>query len=219
MLTDRREAGELLAKALSPLAGQDAVVLAIPRGGVVVGEIVARALDAPLDVVVPRKIGAPGNPELGLGAVAPGVQVLDEDLIRDLRVSQDYLDREIAAEEREIDRRSALYRDGRSSVPVQGKVAIIVDDGVATGGTAVAAARWARAQGAGRVVVAVPVAPSPAVARLSAEADEVVVLFTPEPFYAVGQWYRDFDQVSDEEVVGILSRAAERQDAAGNGPE
>ena len=205
MFADRREAGARLGEALSRFRGSPSVVLAIPRGGVVVGAEVARALDAPLDVVIPRKVGAPGNPELGLGAVAPGVRVLDERLIRDLGVSPSYLEEEIARQEREIERRSEAYRAGKPPLEVKGKTAIVVDDGVATGGTAVAATRWARRQGASHVVLAVPVAPRQSLPTLSREADEVVALATPEPFYAVGQWYGRFDQVSDEEVVATLS--------------
>ncbi len=208
IFADREEAGERLAAALVHLKGQDAVVLAIPRGGVIVGEVVARALGLPLDVVVPRKIGAPGNPELGLGAIAPGVRVLDEWLVERLNVSQEYLEREIAAEEREIERRLEAYRAGRPPLELGGKVALVVDDGVATGGTAVAALRWARDQGASRVVLGVPVAPPATVARLAGEADEVVVLETPEPFLAVGEWYERFEQTSDREVVEALARAA-----------
>jgi len=202
------DAGERLAKALLDYTGRDVVVLAIPRGGVIVGEVVARHLGAPLDVVVPRKIGAPGNPELGLGAIAPGVRVLDDRLIQMLGVSPQYLEQEIVAQEGEIERRMAAYRAGRPPVNVAGKVAVVVDDGVATGGTAVAAVRWAKAQGASTVVLAVPVAPGAALGRLRKEADDVVVLAAPEPFFAVGEWYRRFDQVSDEEVVAALARAA-----------
>jgi predicted phosphoribosyltransferase len=209
IFADRVEAGERLAKALVHHAGTSSVVLAIPRGGVIVGEVVARALGAPLDVVVPRKIGAPGNPELGIGAVAPGVRVLDPSAVTLLGVSEAYLEREIAAQEAEIERRQQAYRDGRSAHPVVGKVAIVVDDGVATGGTAVAALRWARVQGAAHVVLAVPVAPPQTIRRLRAEADEVVALETPEPFFAVGEWYRDFEQTSDDEVVAALARSAE----------
>ena len=201
---NRREAGERLADALFPLTGSDAVVLAIPRGGVVVGHAVAERLGIPLDVVIPRKVGAPGNPELGLGAVAPGVRVLDERLVEELGVSREYLEREIEAQEREIARREAAYRAGRPPVDVKGKTAIVVDDGVATGGTAVAACRWARKAGAARVVMAVPVAPRQARAMLEREADQLVVLATPDPFFAVGQWYEDFDQVTDQEVVSLL---------------
>lgn len=209
IFADRVEAGERLAVALARYKGADAVVLAIPRGGVIVGEAVARALGLPLDVVVPRKIGAPGNPELGLGAIAPGVRVLDEWLIERLGVTEEYLEREIEAEEREIERRERVYRAGRPPVDVAGKVAIVVDDGVATGGTAIAALRWARAQGAARVVLAVPVAPPGSVVKLAREADEVVVLETPEPFFAVGEWYRRFDQTTDEEVIAALARVAQ----------
>ncbi len=205
---DRVNAGERLAEALTDHAGEDTVILAIPRGGVIVGEVVARELGVPLDVVVPRKIGAPMNPELGLGAVAPGVRVLDPHLIDMLGVSDEYLEREIAVQEREIERRLQAYRAGRPPVDIRGKTAIVVDDGVATGGTAVAALRWARAQSAAKVVLAVPVAPSASMGRLEHECDALVVLATPEPFFAVGEWYRRFDQTSDEEVVAALARAA-----------
>lgn len=205
---DRLDAGRRLADALKEHAGPETVVLAIPRGGVIVGEVVAATLGVPLDVVVPRKVGAPGNPELGLGAVAPGVRVLDPWLIERLGVSEDYLEREIAAEEAETVRRLQAYRGDRPQLELEGKTAIVVDDGVATGGTAVAALRWARAQGAATVVLAVPVAPPQTIQRLSHEADEVVALATPEPFFAVGEWYRIFDQTSDDEVLAALERAA-----------
>jgi putative phosphoribosyl transferase len=207
---DRTQAGERLADALERFAGSDVVVLAIPRGGVVVGEVVARTLGAPLDVVVPRKIGAPGNPELGVGAVAPGVRVLDERMVRSLGVSERYLEDEIGRQEQEIERREHAYRGERPPVDVRGKVAIVVDDGVATGGTAVAALRWARASGAAKVVLAVPVAPPQTIERLDREADDVIVLATPQPFFAVGEWYRSFDQTNDDEVVAALERSAER---------
>jgi putative phosphoribosyl transferase len=204
---DRAEAGRRLAEALAHLEGENAVVLSIPRGGVEVGAEVARALGWPLDIVIPRKVRAPGNQELGLGAVAPGVRVLDERMVRSLGVSPEYLEREIAFEEEEIRRRSEAYRAGRGPFDLREKVAVIVDDGVATGGTAMAALRWARAQGASRVILAVPVAPAEAVAILAKEADEVVCLATPEPFYAVGQWYARFPQTSDQEVIRQLEEA------------
>jgi putative phosphoribosyl transferase len=204
MFTDRVDAGRQLAANLADVAGQDVVVLGIPRGGVEVAAVVAGGLGAPLDVVIPRKVGAPGNPELGIGAVAEDVEVLDERLIRLLGVGRDYLRQEIDAQQEEIRRRSAAYRGNRPPVSLQGKVAVVVDDGVATGGTAAAAVRWARARGASRVILAVPVAPAEAIGRLGREADEVRVLDTPEPFYAVGQWYEDFPQVADERVVELL---------------
>ncbi|MEX0833324.1 MAG: phosphoribosyltransferase family protein [Actinomycetota bacterium] len=207
IFADREDAGRRMARALHKYAGGEAVVLAIPRGGVIVGRAVADELGAPLDVVIPRKVGAPGNPELGLGAIAPGVRVLDEGLIRSLGVSDEYLERAIEAEEREIERRSATYRAGRPPIDLRGKTAIVVDDGMATGGTAIAAVRWAKAQGAARVILAVPVAPPAAVSRLHLEADDVVALSTPDAFYAVGQWYGRFDQVSDREVVDAMSEA------------
>jgi putative phosphoribosyl transferase len=204
---DRVQAGRELAGALDHLEGQDVVVLAIPRGGVEVAAQIARAHGWPLDTVIPRKIGAPGNPELGLGAIAPGVRVLDERMVRTLGVTPDYLDREIAEQEEEIRRRAEAYRGGRPPTEVSGRVAVVVDDGVATGGTAAASLRWARSQGAARVVLAVPVAPREAVRRLSEEADEIVCLDTPEPFLAVGQWYLSFPQTSDDQVVSLLDQA------------
>lgn len=204
---DRVDAGRRLAEALSHLPGEGVVVLGIPRGGVEVAAEIARAGGWPLDTVIPRKVGAPGNPELGLGAIAPGVRVLDERMIRTLGVTEDYLERTIAQEEDEIRRRVEAYRGGREGQPLKGTVAVVVDDGVATGGTAAAALRWAQAQGAEKVILAVPVAPAGAVARLAREADEVVCLETPEPFFAVGQWYMDFPQTSDREVVALLEEA------------
>jgi putative phosphoribosyl transferase len=209
VFTDRLEAGQRLAAALEDLRGQDVVVLGIPRGGVEVAAAVARVLGAPLDIVIPRKVGAPANPELGLGAVAEGVEVLDQRLIRLLGVDDQYLRAEIAAQQDEIARRSAAYRGDRPPIDLAAKVAVVVDDGVATGGTAAAAVRWAKRKGASKVILAVPVAPPEAVRRLALEADEVRVLATPEPFYAVGQWYEEFPQVSDEQVVELLHGSTE----------
>lgn len=205
---DRVDAGQRLAEALKEHAGVGTVVLGIPRGGVIVGEVLARTLGVPLDVVVPRKVRAPGNPELGLGAVAPGVRVLDPWLIERLGVSEDYLEREIAIQEAETVRRLHAYRAGRPPIDLAGRTVLVVDDGVATGGTAVAALRWARAQRAGSIVLAVPVAAPQTLERLRHEADEVVALATPEPFLAVGEWYEVFDQTTDEEVVAALARTA-----------
>jgi putative phosphoribosyl transferase len=204
---DRAEAGRALAEALEALAGQDVVLLAIPRGGVEVAAEISRARGWPLDLVIPRKIGAPGNPELGLGAIAPGVRVLDERMLRALGVTREYLDREVAEQEEEIRRRAEAYRGGRPPTEIRGRVAVVVDDGVATGGTAAAALRWARSRGAAPVVLAVPVAPREAVRRLAGECDEVVCLDTPEPFMAVGQWYLSFPQTSDDQVISLLDEA------------
>ena len=181
-----------------------ALVLAIPRGGVVVAVPVAGALGAPLDVVVPRKLRAPFNPELAIGAVAPGVQVIDERLVRMLGVDEAYLRDEVARAEVEIVRRTATYRGHRPPPEIEGRTVVVVDDGVATGATAIAALRWARAAGAERVVFAAPVGPPDAVTRLGAESDEVVLLETPPGFGAVGEWYERFGQVSDDEVRSAL---------------
>jgi putative phosphoribosyl transferase len=208
MFEDRERAGEALAAAVASRIEGPATVLAVPRGGVVVAVPVARALGAPLDVVIPRKLGAPGNPELAIGAIAPGVRVLHERAIRQLGVSDGYVEAEVVRQEGEIARREAAYRGGRAAAPVAGRTAVVVDDGVATGATAVAALRWARAAGAARVVFAAPVGPPAARARLAPECDEVVLLREPEAFFAVGEWYGDFRQVSDDEVVAILREVA-----------
>jgi putative phosphoribosyl transferase len=206
---DREDAGRRLADALAG-AADDLVVLGIPRGGVVVASEIARRLDAPLDVVVPRKLRAPGNPELGIGAVAPGVRLLDEHLVARLGVGPDYLEREIGLQEEEIARRTRAYRGDRSPARIEGRRSVVVDDGIATGGTAVAALRWTRRQRPSEVALAVPVAPRQILSAMEREADHVVVLATPEPFLAVGEWYERFDQTTDEEVVSLLADLAER---------
>jgi predicted phosphoribosyltransferase len=206
VFADRAEAGTLLGRALARQALLDPVVLGIPRGGVVVAAGVARLLHgAPLDVVVPRKLGAPHNAELAIGAVAPGVVVLDRPMLASLHVSDAYVTAEIARQEREIARRAHAYRGGRPAVSLHDRTAIVVDDGIATGSTAVAALRWASAHGAACVVMAAPVAPPGVRARLEHDADEVVLLDEPAGFFAVGQYYADFRQVSDEEVIALLA--------------
>jgi len=206
---DREEAGRALAAALHGRVDRaQALVLAIPRGGVIVAAPVARALDAPLDVVIPHKLGAPHNPELAIGAVAPGVRVLDGGLSRALNVPDAYIEDEVAAQETEIERRTTLYRDDRPSPAFAGATAIVVDDGVATGATSMAALRWARAQGAARVVFAAPVGPVAALRLLADECDDVVLLETPRSFRAVGEWYDRFDQVTDEQVLAVLRYAS-----------
>ena len=204
---DRDEAGRRLAEAVGAEVQGKSVVLGVPRGGVLVAVPVAARLGAPLDVVVPKKLGAPGNPELGIGAVAPGVRVLDEGLLSRLGVSEAYLEHEIAREEAEISRRTALYRGNRPPLELEGRWAVVVDDGVATGGTAQAAIAWARAAGASTVVFAAPVAPPDTVATLRGASDRVIVLLQPQPFFAVGQWYERFDQVTDGEVRAALAGA------------
>jgi predicted phosphoribosyltransferase len=203
IFSDRREAGRKLGEALGARPGS--LVLGIPRGGVIVAAEAAPRVQGTLDVVVPRKLGAPVNPELGIGAVASdGTTVLDERLVRTLGVSDEYIAAEVARQVAEIRRRDEMYRAGRPPLEVSGKECIVVDDGVATGGTAEVALRSLKRQGARSVVLAVPVAPRESLGRLGSVADEVVCLDTPEPFSAVGQWYGSFPQVTDEEVLEAL---------------
>lgn len=210
MFKSRRDAGQRLAARLLSYKDEHPVVLALPRGGVPVAYEVARALQAPLDVIVVRKLGAPGQPELGIGAVVDGDHprsVLNEDVVRALAVSDDYLQHEVALELREIRRRQELYRRGRQPEAVEGRTAIVVDDGIATGGSMRAALRGVRRARPNRLVLAVPVAPVETIESLQAEADEVVCLSMPPFFHAVGQFYGDFRQTSDEEVIELLDAA------------
>lgn len=205
---DRTAAGEALAAAVEAVLppGDPRTVLGIPRGGVIVAAPVARMLAAPLGVVVPRKIGAPDQPELALGAVAPGgIRYLDRALIARAGVGEEELARLITAAEAEAERRTATY--GATPADLDERVAVLIDDGIATGATAVVAARWARDRGAARVILAAPVAPASIAAALREAADDVVVLATPRPFIAVGRWYERFDQTTDEEVRAVLAAA------------
>jgi len=215
MFRNRVEAGRLLAQALAEYVGHpNLVVLGLPRGGVPLARIVADFLGAPMDVFLVRKLGVPWQPELGFGAIAetpgtdPAVRVIDQGLVRECELTQQAIEEIAGHEQREIDRRSRLYRGTRSMIEVRGKEVIIVDDGLATGSTMLAAVRALRRQGAKRIVVAVPVGPPSTCDAMRGEADEVVCLSSPEPFDAVGAWYEDFTQVSDREVQDALSAAA-----------
>ncbi|MEU5715773.1 phosphoribosyltransferase family protein [Streptomyces sp. NPDC020403] len=208
LFTDRTDAGRQLAEALRHMKRRDPVVLGLPRGGVPVAAEVARELDAPLDVAVVRKLGVPYHPELGFGAIGEGgVRVISDEIVRHAGVRGKDLVSVEQAEEAELVRRAHAYREGRSRLPLKGRAVVVVDDGIATGATARAACRVVRAQGAEYVVLAVPVASPDVVARLRADVDEFVCLSTPALFSAVGEWYRDFSQTSDEEVVSLLARA------------
>jgi putative phosphoribosyl transferase len=207
---DRHDAGRRLAAALGSYAGrEDVLVLALPRGGVPVGYEVARALGAPLDVMQVRKLGVPGHEELAMGAIASGgVRILSESVVQALKIPERVIATVAAAEEQELDRRERIYREGRPFPEVRGRTVILVDDGLATGSTMRAAAAALRAQEAGRLVAAVPVAPKETCDALRDLVDDVVCAVTPEPFLAVGEWYEDFTQTSDGDVKDLLRRAA-----------
>jgi putative phosphoribosyl transferase len=209
---DRVDAGRRLAAELKGTIEPPVVVLGVARGGVIVAAEVARALGAPLDVVIPRKLGAPGNPELGIGAVAPGIRVVDQAGVRMLGVDDAYIEAEARRQGTEIERRTAAYRQGRPPVDLEGATAVVVDDGVATGVTAVAALRWARSQEAASVIFAAPVGPRGIDRRLAGECDRCVVVLTPIDLLAVGRWYRRFDQTTDEQVTEAIRAADEERD-------
>ncbi len=206
---DRREAGRLLALRLLDWADRrdiDVVVLGIPRGGVIVAAEIAARLHAPLDVFLTHKLGAPGNPELAIGAIAgDGTLLLDERLVRDLGIPRSYIEREREAQLRSMQARAERYRQGRAPLDVQGRCVILCDDGIATGATALAALESLRKRQPARVILAVPVGPAPSIEALARACDEVVALATPEPFYAVGRFYLRFEQVTDEQVISALT--------------
>lgn len=213
---DRRDAGRAVAERLAHLQGhEDLLVLALPRGGVAVGFEVARALHAPLDVFVVRKLGVPGHEELAMGAIASGgIQVLHQQTIRDLGVTAAEVERAVKSEERELERRERAYRDGRPAPVLRGRTVILVDDGLATGASMSAAVSAVRQQEPSSVVVAVPVAASTTCAAMRRMADVCVCAETPEPFYGVGQWYADFSQTTDDEVRALLTSASPQHTTA-----
>lgn len=212
---DRSDAGRQLARQLAGLKGRDIVVLGLPRGGVPVAYEVAAALDAPLDVILVRKLGVPFQPELAMGAIGEdGVRVVDEDIVRRAGVSPVELNDVEQRERAELERRAVRFRGDRPPVSLTGRTAIVVDDGIATGSTALAACRVARAHGAAHVVLAVPVASPSSLARFRGDVDAIVCLEAPGGFAAVGEWYVDFSQTADAEVLSLLERAAARGPAA-----
>lgn len=202
---DRADAGRQLARQLLPLAYENPFVIGLPRGGIPVAREVALALNAPLDFLAVRKLGAPHNAEYGIGALAEdGTRVIDPEAIAVLGISNGVLEEITARETEELRRRAALYRDDRPPLDLSGHTAIVVDDGVATGVTDAAALRALRRRGPRRLILAVPVCPPDTARRLEDEADEIVCLQAPPRFFGVGQWYEDFSQTSDQEVVSIL---------------
>jgi putative phosphoribosyl transferase len=214
MFDDRRDAGRRLASALLCFKGCDPVVLALPRGGVPIGFEIAQTLGAPLDLVLVRKIGAPFQPELAVAAVVDGEAtelVLNEDFLEELSVSEDYLRGQVDRQLEEIERRRRLYLEGRERVRVEGKTALVVDDGIATGATMRAALRAVRRRQPRRLVLAVPVAPPETIESLAKEVDEVVCLTMPDDLGAIGSFYADFRQVGDDEVRELLGRSAPGQ--------
>jgi len=203
---DRKDAGRALAARLRQYSGRsDVVVLALPRGGVPVAFPVAEALDAPLDLFLVRKLGTPGHRELAMGAIASGgTRVLNDEVVKWYGISPAAIDAVAREEEQELVRREAAYREGRDAPPLEGRIVILIDDGLATGSTMMAAVKAVRQRDPAKVIVAVPVGARDTCEALSTVADEVVCVRTPEPFSAVGQWYLDFDQTTDEEVRQLL---------------
>ena len=202
---DRVDAGKRLASALTRFKSKDAIVLAIPRGGIVVGFEISKALGVSLDIIVPRKIGAPDNPELAIGAVTEdGTTILNERLVNDLGVPQNFIQKESERQRAEIERRLESYRGDVPYPSLKNRVVIIVDDGIATGYTMKAAIASVRKKGAKSVVIAIPVGPPSTINELERVTDRVICLYTPEEFYAIGEFYEDFSQTTDEEVKRLF---------------
>ncbi|MEM5801813.1 MAG: phosphoribosyltransferase family protein [Candidatus Aenigmatarchaeota archaeon] len=207
MFRDRTEAGKRLAEILTKFKNENPIILAIPRGGVVVADEIAKNLNANLDIIVPRKIGAPGNPELAIGAVAQdGSLYIDENLVKDLGVSENYIKKEMKKELQEIERRLKKYRKRKKYPSFKNKTLILVDDGIATGATMKAAIQFLKKQNPKKIIVAVPVAPRDTVNELEKIVDEVIVVEKPIFMGAIGEFYVDFRQVEDEEVINILKK-------------
>jgi len=205
---DRTEAGKLLAEKLEKFRDEHPVILALPRGGLPIGYEISKALAAPLDIILVRKIGAPGSPELAIGAVVDGDEpelVLNERVVAIYNFPDEYLEEQKQKQLKEIERRRKLYLAGRSPINVEGKTAIIVDDGIATGSTALAAVHALKRKNPKRVVIAVPVAPADTMQKFEQEADEVICLHAPTQFFAIGAFYDNFDQLTDEDVINILN--------------
>ncbi len=220
MFTDRREAGLKLAEELAPYAGAKPVVYALPRGGLPVAEEVAKKLGAPLDIILVRKLGAPGQAELAIGAVVDGaapVTILHQDIIAALNVTDAYIEKTKKAALAEIERRRALYMKDKAPVSPRDRTVIIVDDGLATGATMEAAVAAMRKAGAAKIIAAVPVAPQEAVHDLEKTADAVIAVATPFPFRSVGGWYQSFPQLSDDDVIETLARRRARNQSDNNG--
>ncbi len=207
LFKNRVEAGKVLAQELIRLEdNHEVIVVGLPRGGVVLAAEIAKRLHLPLDVIVPRKIGAPGNDEFAIGAITEeGTLALDEGICHQLSVPQSYIDREKTKEQKEALRRLKVYRGNKLPLDLLGKIVIIVDDGIATGATMLAAIHSARIKGTKKVIVAVPVGAKDSLGKIKEVADEIVCLATPEPFYGVGMFYEQFDQTTDEEVIECLS--------------
>lgn len=211
LFRDRKDAGELLAGCLTEYRDKNAIVLGIPRGGVPVAAEVARGINAEMDIVVARKLGSPVSAELAIGAVtANGGRYLNEEIIRDLQVSKEYIEQVTEAQREDARRREERFRRGRPAPMIEGRVVILVDDGLATGATMRAAVRSVHMANPARLVVAIPVAPSQTCSELREEADEVICPYQPDPFWAIGLFYADFEQVQDEDVARILDECSYR---------
>ncbi len=204
LFKNRQDAGRQLATELKPLELNEGLIIALPRGGVVVAAEIADILDLPLDIIIPRKIGAPFNSELAIGALVEGIVFLNDELISELGIDSAYIDSAVAKEKKEAARRLALYRHGRSSPNLRGRTIIIVDDGIATGATMRASLKYLKSKGVKRMIVAIPVAPHGIIQKLKSEGFEIVCLYSPIDFDAVGEFYEEFPQTQDAEVIKLL---------------